>query len=169
VDDSTREIFREAALAKKLLTAEHAWELIGLPSADWQEHERLGEFVQADWRLCEELHAKYRIIATPTTLTHRGARALLQVLEQRRLAGLASPRQVYFLMLNGQGDERTTAEEAQHVLTRLWRDPREERARAEQPAKIEKPDDWIQAIIDGRPEPGAGPTRRFDFSLEDDE
>jgi hypothetical protein len=168
-----RDAFRASALAKKLLTAEHAWELIGLAREAWDEHERLGEFTQADWRLCEELHAKYRVIATPTTLTQHSARVLLRLLEQRRLAGLASPRQVYYLRLYGLSDERATAEDAKRALTRLWEQDRRYRESVSiVPQRAEKHDDWLQAIIDGRPEPSAadsGPTRRFDFSIEDDE
>lgn len=165
VDDETRWVFRKSALEKKLLTAEHAWELIGLTREAWDEETR---DTQADWRLCEELHEKYRVLATPTLLTQRAARALLQVLEQRRFAGLVSPRQVYFLKLNRLGDEKTTAKEAARLLTKLWRQ-KESICPARPAAEQKKPDDWLQRFIDGATDVGDDePTRRFDFSIEDE-
>jgi len=135
--------------------------------------ERLGAGVRTPGELLERLRDKYKIVATPETLTYRAACALWQELEKRRIVGLTSPRQVYFLKLNKAGDETTPAKEAEQIFKKLWGGQQRERQRQEQQGstgqeqQVEKHDDWLQHFIDGTPDETAEPSHRF-FSLDDE-
>jgi len=172
-----RQIIWERALAMKLIAPDHAWEVIGLTRSAWEEHEQRDAGCPAPWPLCEELRNKHNVLATPDVLARSSAQALLKALETRRVLGLASPRQVYFLKLNGWGDETTTKVEAGKILDREWRESAERHRQeaaaqaAEQPQEpLPEHDDWVQRLIDGGTggKKPASPVRRFDFSLDEE-
>jgi hypothetical protein len=173
-----RQFLWARAIDKKLIMPDHAWEVVGLAPADWAEHERLGAGIRPPGELLEGLRDRYKILATPAMLSYRAAWALWQELEKRRVVGLSSPRQVYFLKLENAGDETTPAKEAERIFEKLWGKSQRERqkqqqAQQEQEGKqqkeqqTEKRDDWLQHFIDGTPDEKAEPTHRF-FSLDDD-
>jgi hypothetical protein len=173
--DRMKQILRERAIDKKLILPDHAWEVVGLAPADWEEHERLGAGTRTPGELLERLRDKYKIVATPEMLSYRAACALWQELEKRRIVGLSSPRQVYFLKLNKAGDETTPAKEAEQIFKSLWGDQQRlrqaqqqvQQRSTEQEQQVEKHDDWLQHFIDGTPDETAEPSHRF-FSLDDE-
>jgi superfamily II DNA or RNA helicase len=105
------------SLARKQVHPENLWELLDLPMEEW--HELMQDVQPATPGQCRKLEERSKVTPIPE-LTFSAAAALISKLSERYYAGLATPRQLYFLIEKGVGDARTTFAEAQVALDKAF-------------------------------------------------